>query len=164
MTEYVTSEEHLPSETEGEVRLQVTNKETKEIFVTRARLTENADELENPEPLTVVRGPHESIEEQWYIDVLETNVAEDTVDRDLLRRSVERSREESNVINARSDDLKALLLYLVAVGEHDSVSEAVRSILTEHVREEHPKLLEAYADVRAEYERDDLLHSLDTRR
>ena len=160
VTEYVTSEEHLPDSVEEEVTLQITNKDTKEIFVTRARLARDPVDLSDPEPLTVVRGPHENVEEQWFIELLEPDVDEEGIDRELLKQSVKRTREESNVINARSDDLKALLLYLVAIDEHDSVSEAVREILTDHLAVEHPELLEAYVDVRAEFERDDIVDAL----
>lgn len=154
-TEYATSEEHLPDDLSGDVTLQVTDKGTKEIFVTRARIAREAADLADPDPLTVVRGPHENIEEQWYIQILdEADDAE--IDADALRESIHRSREESNVVNARSDDLRALLLYLVETGEYESVSEAVREILHDHLAATHPALVDEYIDLRAELERTDI--------
>lgn len=155
-TEYATSEEHLPEDLSGDVTLQVTDKATKEIFVTRARIARDAGDLADPEPLTVVRGPHENIEEQWYIEIIETGADEPEVDREALRESIRRSKEGSNVVNARSDDLRALLLYLVETGTYDSVSEAVREILHDHLTAAHPGLVDEYVDLRAELERDDI--------
>ena len=155
-TEYATSEEHLPEDLSGDVTLQVTDKATKEIFVTRARIARNAAELTDPDPLTIVRGPHENIEEQWYIEIMETDADELEIDRETLRESVRRSKEGSNVVNARSDDLRALLLYLVETGEYGSVSEAVREILYDHLAANHPGLIDEYIDLRAELERDDI--------
>ena len=155
-TEYATSEEHLPEDLSDDVTLQVTDKTTKEIFVTRARIARDAAELADPDPLTVVRGPHENIEEQWYIEIIETDADEPEIDHEALRESVRRSKEGSNVVNARSDDLRALLLYLVETGTYDSVSEAVREILQDHLAASHPRLVDEYIDLRAELERDDI--------
>jgi hypothetical protein len=143
VTEYVTFEEDLPTDTDGEVTLRAREAETGETVRARVRLSEDADSLSDPQPLTVVRDPREDVE-----------------DRERLRDCVERARRGSNVVNARSTDLKALLLYLVEEGEYDSVSEAVRRLVTDHVAAEHPALLEAYVDVRAEFERDSLVESL----
>lgn len=162
MTEYVTFEEDLPTDTDGEVTLRAREAETGETVRARVRLSEDADSLSDPQPLTVVRDPREDVEDRWYVEIVETDVRvrEDPVDRERLRDCVERARRGSNVVNARSTDLKALLLYLVEEGEYDSVSEAVRRLVTDHVAAEHPALLEAYVDVRAEFERDSLVESL----
>lgn len=160
MTEYITSEKHLPDELDDEVTVQVTDKETKEIFVTRARIAEDPSELHDPKPLTVVHGPHENIEQQWYIEILETNMETVEIDHALLHECARRSHEGSNVINARSDDLRALLLYLVETGEYQSVSEAVRVLIREYLANEQPELIEAYVDVKADLERADLTTKL----
>lgn len=156
MTKYSTAEENLPEDTDGEIRLQVTNTDTKEIFVTRARVSRSESDLQDPEPLTVVRGPHENIEEDWYIEVLESNPELDEVDEDILRECIEYSRTESNVINARSEDARALLQYLVAIEEFDSVSDAVRTIINAYMQDTYPELLDAYLDVKAERLRDEM--------
>ena len=161
MQEYVTSEDELAELPDEEVTIQITDKETKEIFETRAKIAEEPDELTDPAPLTVVRGPHENVQEQWYIDVLDEEVTGREIDRELLRDSIERGRDESNIVSARSDDLRSLLIYLVEVGEYGSVSEGVREILLEHLSKEHSDLIEAYADVRAELDREDLTAMLD---
>lgn len=154
--EYVTSEEHLPEDLDSEVTFQVTDRETKEIFTTRARVSEEAADLSDPDRLTVVRGPHENIEEEWHIQILEAPVGSDRVDRAVLRECVERTREGSNIVNTRSEDLLALLDYLVERGHYESVSEAARLMLREHLRKERPELVDAYIELRAELQRDDL--------
>jgi Arc/MetJ-type ribon-helix-helix transcriptional regulator len=154
--EYTTSEEHLPDDLGGEITFQITNAETKEIFMTRARIAREPEELADPERLTVVRGPHENREEEWFIDILEADVDPLDIDHDLLRECIRMSRDETNIVNARSDDLRALLVYLVENGHYQSVSEAVRAILREHLTEHYPDLVESYIDVRTEFERDDL--------
>ncbi|MBV0925977.1 hypothetical protein KTS45_17375 [Halomicroarcula limicola] len=159
MTRYSTAEENLPDDPEGEVRLQLTNTDTKEIFVTRARVAKSETELDDPEPLTVVRGPHENIKEDWYIEILEANPELEEIDEEILQECIEYSRTESNVINARSEDARALLQYLVAVDEFDSVSDAVRTIVNAYMRETYPELLDAYLDAKAERIRDDLSSS-----
>lgn len=159
MREFTTSEDHLPEDTSGETTLQVTDTETKEIFRTRARIAREADALDDPVPLTVVRGPHENVEEQWYVEVLEADEAGE-IDRERLRDCVRRSREESNVINARSEDLRSMLSYLVATGEYGSVSEAVRDLLLCHLAAERQDLLDAYVDVKADLDRAELADSL----
>jgi len=55
--QYITSEDHLPADTDGEISLQVTDQETKHIFTTRARIARDAAELDDPDPLTILRGP-----------------------------------------------------------------------------------------------------------
>lgn len=160
MTEYTTSEEHLPEDLGGEVTLQVTDAKTKEIFTTRARIAHEPAELADPESLTIVRGPHENTEEEWYIDILEADVDQLEIDRELLQECIQRSEDETNIVNARSDDLRALLVYLVETGQYQSVSEAVREILREHLTEHVPDLVETYIDVRTEFERDDLAAKL----
>lgn len=157
--EYTTSEEHLPEDLEGEVTLQVTDAKTKEIFTTRAQIAHEPEELTDPESLTIVRGPHENTEEEWYIDILEADVDRLEIDRELLQECVRKSHE-TNIVNARSDDLRALLVYLVETGQYQSVSEAVRAILREHLTEHVPDLVETYIDVRTEFERDDLAAKL----
>jgi Arc/MetJ-type ribon-helix-helix transcriptional regulator len=158
--EYITSEEHLPEDTGGEITFQITNAETKEIFTTRARIAREPAELSDPERLTVVRGPHENIEEEWYIDIIEEDIDPLDIDNDLLRECIRKSRDETNIVNARSDDLRALLVYLVETGHYQSVSDAVRAILREHLTDHAPELVETYIDVRTEFERDDLADRL----
>lgn len=160
MQEYLTSGDQLPELPDETVTIQVTDKETKEIFRTRARVAEDPTELTDPAPLTVVRGPHENVQEHWYIEVLDSSLDRRSIERDLLRDSIRRSHEESNVINARSDDLRALLGYLVKTGEYASVSEGVREILLGHLSEEYPDLIEVYAEVRSELDREDLTETL----
>lgn len=157
---YVTSHEHLPDDTDGEVRLQITDQDTKEIFTTRARLARDPDSLSDPTPLTVVRGPHENIEEQWCVEILETDVGDEPVDEALLRECIDRSRKETNVINARSADVRALPSYLVETGEYDSISEAARTNVREQVADTHPELVERYVQLRTERERDELTAKL----
>lgn len=154
--EYITSEEHLPDDLDAEVTFQVTDRETKEIFTTRARVSEEATDLANPDRLTIVRGPHENIQEEWYIDVLEAEVDVDRIDRPLLRECAEAAHRGSNIVNARSEAERAILEYLVERGRYESVSEAVRSILRRHLREERPELVDAYIEAKAELARDDL--------
>jgi Arc/MetJ-type ribon-helix-helix transcriptional regulator len=161
MNEYVTSEDELEELPDDEVTIQITDKATKEIFRTRAKVADEPDELSDPAPLTVVRGPHENVQEQWYIEILDTSVDGEGIDRELLRESIQQSRTESNIVNARSDDLRSLLVYLVKTGEYASVSEGVREILLDHLSADHPDLIEAYAEVRAELDREDLTAMLD---
>jgi Arc/MetJ-type ribon-helix-helix transcriptional regulator len=158
--EYTTSEEHLPDDLDGEITFQITNAETKEIFMTRARIAHEPEELADPERLTVVRGPHENTEEEWYIDILEADVDAIDIDHDVLRECIRMSRDETNIVNARSDDLRALLMYLVETGHYQSVSGAVRAILREYLAEHFTDLVETYIDERTEFERDDLAAKL----
>lgn len=157
--EYVTSEEHLPDDLGSEVTFQVTDRETKEIFTTRARVSTDATDLVDPDRLTVVRGPHENIEEEWYIEILEAEV-DAGIDDNALRESVRRTREGSNIVNTRADDLAAMLEYLVDRGRYDSVSDAARLMLRDHLRADHPDLVDAYIEAAAEVQRDDLTAEL----
>ncbi|WP_096389878.1 hypothetical protein [Halopenitus persicus] len=158
---YVTSETNLPPDPEdGEIRLQVTDQHTKEIFDTRARVSRDPDSLADPEPLTVLKGPHENVEERWYIDVIETDVEEPDVDVDLLESIMDETAAENNVINTRSREVKAILLYLERTGEFESVSEASRQLMLDHLAEEYPELLEAYIDRKVERDRDGLRSAL----
>lgn len=159
MTEYITSEDHVPEDTSGEVSIQVMDQDTKEIFETRARIAPTKATLTSPEPLTILRGPHENVEDQWYIEFLDADVRGGggvDVDSDLLRECVRRGNEESNVLTARSDDVKAMLQYLVETGEYDSISTAVRTLLRDHLTAEYPELVDEYVDLRAELERDEV--------
>ncbi|MXV62982.1 ubiD operon protein [Natronorubrum sp. JWXQ-INN-674] len=159
--QYITAEEQLPdvegTETETEIELQVRDAETKEIFHSRARIARDPAKLDRPEPLSVVKGPHENTEEQWYIEFVDgTNV-----DGDRLERLVREQRERSNVINTRSDDLNVLLRYLVEDGQYESTAAAARELLFDRLAAEYPSLLERYADARAEYENDPLRDALE---
>lgn len=162
---YRTSEEYLPDETEGEITLQVTDTESREIFRTRARVSRDPDDLVDPAPLTVVRGPHENIEEQWHIQIIETDATDTAVDALLLRDCIEEAREESDLLNARSEELRALLLYLVRDGEFDSISEAVRSLLSAQLSSEYSALVDEYVEARTAVERESVNAALrgDTR-
>jgi hypothetical protein len=153
---YTTSEEYLPDDTdaEGEVTLQVTDAESREIFRTRARVSRDRDELSSPEPLTVVKGPHENIEEEWYIEIIETEGSPNRVDTDLLRRCIVEAREESDLLNARSEELRAMVSYLVRTGEFDSTSDAVRSLLSAQLTDAYPDLVDEYVEERTAVERE----------
>jgi len=159
MTEYSTAEENLPDGPNGEVQLQLTDTDTKEIFVTRARVARTENELDDPEPLTVVRGPHENIQEEWYVEILESNPELDEIDDEVLRDCIDYSRTESNVINARSEDARAMVQYLVTIDEFDSVSDAVRTIVNEYMQDAYPELLDAYLDMKAERIREEISSS-----
>ena len=82
--------------------------------------------------------------------------AVEDIDDEVLRECIEYSRSESNVINARSEDARALLQYLVAVGEFESVSDAVRTIINAYMQDTYPELLDAYLDAKAEQLRDEM--------
>jgi hypothetical protein len=145
-----TAEENLPEDTEGEIRLQVTDTDTKEIFVTWAHVSRSKAGLDDPEPLTVVRGPHENIKEDWDIEILDSNLELEEIDEALLQGCIEYSLNESNIINARSEDARALLEYLVEVGEFESVSDGVRTIINVYVDDAYPELVDVYLDAKAE--------------
>lgn len=155
MCAYTTSEEHLPEEPDGEVTLQVTDTDSREIFWTRARVARDPEELTDPEPLTVVRGPHENIEEEWYVEIIETDI-EERVDVALLKECIEETREGSDLLNARSPELRAMLEYLLRREEYDSLSEAVRSLLSAQLAEEYPALVEEYVEERTNIEREEM--------
>ncbi|MEM4780401.1 MAG: hypothetical protein QXG03_02380 [Halalkalicoccus sp.] len=156
--EYVTSETNLPPDPEDEeVLIQISDADTKEIFSTRARISRDPESLADPAPLTVVKGPHENTEEQWYIDVLSTTVEAGAVNRELLRDVMEEVRDDANVINTRSDEVKAVLRYLVETGRYSSVSQASRTIMFEYLSETYPELLDEYVDLKVQRERRELL-------
>jgi hypothetical protein len=157
---YTTSEEYLPENPDGEVTLQVTDENTKEIFTTRAYISQDPEKLSDPEPLTIVRGPHESVEEKMFIEILETEIDEIEIDRKVLNECIRQSQENSNVINARSEELRALLLYLVETRRYSSVSEAVRGLLEDHLADNYSDLVDEYVDVRTELEREELSSKL----
>ncbi|WP_266081201.1 hypothetical protein [Haladaptatus caseinilyticus] len=160
MTAYTTSEEHLPEDPNGEVTLQVTDGDTKEIFTTRAYISQDPEELADPESLTIVRGPHESVEEEWFIEIIETEINEIEIDQEVLSECIKQSKENSNVVNARSDEVRALLLYLVETNRYGSVSEAVRGLLEDHLADHYPDLVNEYVDIRTELEREELSSQL----
>lgn len=162
---YVTSEMYLPdSDDVTEVELQITDKATKEIFVTRAKVSQNPDSLDQPESLTVMRGPHENIEEQWYIDLVGTKTDRKALDMELLQTVMGDLEHDSNVINTRSKEAKIMLEYLARAGEFKSVSEAGRSILLEALVETHPELVEAYVNLKVASDRKGLLCELREKR
>lgn len=157
---YVTSENNLPEDPEGrEIQLQVSDEETKEIFNVTARVNRDPEKLSDPERLTVVKGPHENIEEEWYLDVLETT-NDESVDVDLLKSTMETVDDQSTVINTRSKEVKTLLTYLAARDEYESVSEASRTIMLEYLSETYPNLVSKYIDLKIESERDELADEL----
>lgn len=155
--EYVTSETNLPPDPErNEISIQVTDKETKEIFSTRARISRDTEELADPSPLTVMKGPHENTEEQWYIDILETDIESASVDREVLREVMDVMADDPNIINTRSDEVKTLLQYLVETGRYSSVSQASRTIMFEYLSETHPELVDEYVDLKVRREQREL--------
>lgn len=155
--EYTTSETNLPPDPEGEeIRLQITDKSTKEIFNTRARISQSPDDLNDPAPLTVVKGPHENTEEQWYIEILKTNIDSEEIDRELLEKVYEKVRTDANVINTRSNEVKTLLQYLVEKGRYGSVSQASRTIMFEYLSDQYPELLNEYVELKVKHEQEEL--------
>lgn len=160
-SEYVTSETNLPENYEdGEIQLQVSDKDTKEIFSTRAKVSKDQQDLNDPEPLTIVQGPHENIEEQWYIEILESNTEPAGVDTAILRSVMNELEDDSNIITTRSEVVKTLLEYLTRADTFDSVSEASRSIMTEYFSENHPELVQEYVDLKVQAERNGLITEL----
>lgn len=150
--QYITAEEHLPDTEETETVLQVRDAETKEIFHSRARIAKDPTQLEQPKSLSVVKGPHETTAEQWYIEFVD----ETTTTEERLEQLLEEQADRSNVINTRSSDLNVLLRYLVETGQYESTADATRELLFERLAEEHPSLLETYVDLKTEYESDPL--------
>ncbi|ELY55024.1 hypothetical protein [Natronolimnohabitans innermongolicus] len=157
--EYITSEAQLPDAEGTETDLQVRDAETKEIFHSRARIARDPARLERPKPLSVVKGPHETTSEQWYIEF----VGETKTIEEQLERLLDEQGDRSNVINTRSKDLNVLLRYLAEAGEYESAAQAARELLFEGLAEEHPSLLETYAAVESEYESDPLREVLEDR-
>lgn len=161
---YITSESNLPDDPEGEeIQLQVSDEETKEIFDIRAKIDRDPDNLTDPDTLTVVKGPHENTEEEWYLDVLETDDG-DPIDTELLESTMTDVEEQSTVINTRSKEVKTLLQYLTERGEFDSVSEASRTIMLEYLSDTYPDLVSEYIDLKVESERNELADELHDRR
>ncbi|MDJ1433276.1 hypothetical protein [Halostagnicola sp. A-GB9-2] len=107
----------------------------------------------------MVKGPHENTEEEWYIDIIETDEA-DNIDVELLEATMEEIEGQSTVINTRSKEVKTLLQYLAEKGEFQSVSEASRSIMLQHLSENYPALVREYIDLKVQSERSDLAEEL----
>jgi hypothetical protein len=157
---YITSAEHLPEESQTETTLQITDAQTKRIFEARVRIAPDPDELTDPEPLTVVAGPHESVSETRYVELLDETDATG-LDTELLGRLATEQESTSNILNTRSDDLKVLLRYLVETGEYESTADALREIAFDHLAAQRPALLDTYAEVRDELDDDPLERALD---
>lgn len=156
---YITSAEHLPEESQTETTLQITDAQTKRIFEARVRIAQDPAKLTDPEPVTVVAGPHESVSETRYIELLdETDAA--GLDRELLTRLATEQESNSNILNTRSDDLSVLLRYLVETGEYDSTADALREMAFDYLAAERPALLDTYAEVRDELDDDPLGRAL----
>ncbi|OIB55688.1 ubiD operon protein [Natrialba sp. SSL1] len=156
--QYVTAAEHVPEDATGETvtTLQLRDPETKEIFEARVRLSRTETHLEEPHPLSVVSGPHETTTEQWYVEFVDR-----AVDEALLESLASSQRERSNVLNTRSDDLKVLLEYLVETGRYESSSAAIRELLFSQLAEQEPALLDTYDELRTEYDSDPLREALE---
>ncbi|ADD05697.1 uncharacterized protein Nmag_2128 [Natrialba magadii ATCC 43099] len=156
--QYVTAAEHVPEDATGETvtTLQLRDPETKEIFEARVRLSRTEPHLEEPHPLSVVSGPHETTTEQWYVEFVDR-----AVDETLLESLASSQRERSNVLNTRSDDLKVLLEYLVETGRYESSSAAIRELLFSQLAEQEPSLVDAYDEIRTEYDSDPLREALE---
>ncbi|WP_323192224.1 hypothetical protein [Halostella sp. PRR32] len=158
--EYVTSETNLPPHPEQEeISIQITDRETKEIFSTRARVSRDREDLADPDPLIVVKGPHENTEEQWFIDILETDIESESVDRNVLESVMEETESDPTVINTRSEEVKTLLRYLVETGQYSSVSQASRTIMFEYLSDAHPDLVDEYVDLKVKREQRELTGS-----
>ncbi|MDF9748518.1 hypothetical protein [Natrinema salsiterrestre] len=157
---YITSESNLPDDPKGEeIQLQVSDEETKEIFDIRAKIDRDPDTLADPDTLTVVKGPHENTEEEWYIDILETDSG-DLIDAELLESTLTDIQNQSTVINTRSEEVKTLLQYLTEKGEYESVSEASRTIMLEYLSDTYPELVSEYIDLKIQSERSELAEEL----
>ncbi|MFB6085014.1 MAG: ubiD operon protein [Halorientalis sp.] len=152
---YITSADHLPEESGAETTLQITDAQTKRIFEARVRIAQDPDELADPVPLTVVAGPHESVSETMYVELLDETDASG-LDRELLTRLATDQEAASNVLNTRSDDLSVLLRYLVETGEYESTADALREVAFDGLAAERSALLDAYAEVREELHDDPL--------
>lgn len=158
-THYITAEKHLPDEEHTETTLQITDAETKRIVQARVRIARDPNTLTDPQPLTVFAGPHESVSERRYVELLDEIDAEG-INEDLLRRLADEQETTSNIVNTRSDDLKVVLRYLVESGQYESMAAAVREIAFEYLADEQTALLEAYDEVRTEFEADPLRQAL----
>jgi hypothetical protein len=159
---YITSADHLPEESQAETTLQITDAQTKRIFEARVRIAQDPDKLTDPEPVTVVAGPHENVSETRYIELLdETDTS--GFDRELLTQLATEQETRSNILNTRSDDLSVLLRYLVETGEYESTANALREIAFSYLAAEHPVLIDTYAEVREELDDDPLGRALEQR-
>jgi hypothetical protein len=159
---YITSADHLPEESQAETTLQITDAQTKRIFEARVRIAQDPDKLTDPEPVTVVAGPHENVSETRYIELLdETDTS--GFDRELLTQLATEQETRSNILNTRSDDLSVLLRYLVESGEYESTANALREIGFSYLAAEHPALIDTYAEVREELDDDPLGRALEQR-
>ncbi|MFB6180090.1 MAG: ubiD operon protein [Halorientalis sp.] len=152
---YITAADNLPEERRAETTLQVTDAQTKRIFEARVRIAREPDALTDPQPLTVVTGPHESVSEEWYVELID-EIDPSGVDEERLRRLADEQQTRSNVVNTRSEDLNVLLRYLVETGEYESTAGAIRTMAFEYMATEYPTLLERYDELRTEYEADPL--------
>ncbi|EMA23862.1 MULTISPECIES: hypothetical protein [Haloarcula] len=157
---YITSADHLPEEAQAETTLQITDAQTKRIFEARVRIAKDPDTLTDPEPLTIVAGPHESVSETRYVELLD-ETEETGIDQELVTHLAAEQETASNILNTRSDDLKVLLQYLVETGEYESTSDALREIAFDQLATERPALLDAYAEVRRELDDDPLRRVLE---
>ncbi|QCC57979.1 ubiD operon protein [Natrinema thermotolerans] len=153
--QYITAADHLPDEERTETTLQITDAETKRIFEARVRIANDPDELTDPRPLTVVAGPHESVSEQRYVELID-EIDAAGINEDLLRRLAADQESTSNIVNTRSDDLNVILRYLVESGQYDSTAEALREMAFQYLAANRPALLDAYETVRTEFEDDPL--------
>ena len=139
--------------------MQITDAETKRIFEARVRIAREPAELTDPQRLTVVTGPHETVSEEWYVEFRD-EIDSAGINEDLLWRLTREQETTSNIVNTRSDDLKVILRYLVEVGQYDSTADALRELAFEHLAAHHSALLTAYDDVRTDYEADPLRRAL----
>jgi len=103
--------------------------------------------------------PHENVSEERYVELID-EIDSLGIDDDLLRRLASEQETTSNIVNTRSDDLKVVLRYLVESEQYDSTAEALRKIAFQYLAENRSDLLEAYEDVRTEFEADPLRRAL----
>lgn len=141
--------------------MQMTDAETKRIFEARVRVAREPDSLAEPERLTVLAGPHESVRETWYVELLDEHTG--GIDRDRLKVLAADRQSESNVLTTRSTDLAVLVEYLVATDGYESTAAALRELAFAGLAEERPALLDAYADVREQRDPDPLERALEGR-
>ncbi|MFC6763843.1 ubiD operon protein [Natrinema soli] len=156
---YITAEENLPGDERTETTLQITDAETKRIFEARVRIAREPDDLTDPHPLTVVTGPHENVSKELHIELID-EIDSAGINEDFLRRLANDQETTSNIVNTRSDDLKVVLRYLVESGQYNSTAEALREISFQYLAENQPALLDAYENVRTEFEADPLRRAL----
>ena len=63
-------------------------------------------------------------------------------------------------LDVRSAERRSMLSYLVATGEHDPFSEALRTLLAPRLSAGRPDMLDAYVDVTVDLTREELMTSL----